>query len=361
MGKKNKEYHKLPGSKKGFIIGRYTLWQSVDHLLHIYSRIGFEDYKRYYFSDVQAIITRKTIAGRVQNGVLAIIFMLCASAAGANHGGWFAFWAALAGVFILLLLINLYRGPTCETKLMTAVQTEKLPSLHRLKSAIKVMDKLSSHIQSVQGRLSREDLDKIPSRRLDDNRNIGASMRAGKAKTAKKHEKGRFHLVLFALLVIGGILTISDLFSAHIIGTILSSVAGICTGIFVIIALVRQHNSDMPYALRTITWITFGFVAISFLGGYVVTMASAFMNPGVAYNQWELYQTISRVSPWENPLLLGFEIFTLCGSFFLGIPGLVMLKQSGRREKDNPITAVVSRHRPVISRKSEARVAGKLS
>ena len=192
MGKKNKEYHKLPGTKKGFIIGRYTLWQGVDHLLHIYSRIGFEDYKRYYFSDIQAIVTRKTIAGRVQNGVLGLSFMLCASAAMANHGGWFAFWAALAGAFSLLLLINLYRGPTCETKLMTAVQTEKLHSLHRLKSAIKVMDKLSSQIQSVQGRLSREDLDKIPSRRLDDNKNNDASLLAGKAKAATKYEKGNF-------------------------------------------------------------------------------------------------------------------------------------------------------------------------
>jgi hypothetical protein len=203
MGKKNKEYHKLPGSKKGFIIGRYTLWQGVDHLLHIYYRIGVEDYKRFYFSDIQAIITRKTIAGRIQNGVLGIIFMLCASVAGLNNGGWFAFWVALAGVLILLLLINLYRGPTCKTKLMTAVQIEKLHSLHRLKNAIKVMDQLASQIQSVQGKLSREDLDKIPSRRLDDKRNKGALRQAGKAKTARGHEKGRFHLVLFALLVIG--------------------------------------------------------------------------------------------------------------------------------------------------------------
>ncbi len=77
MAKKEKEYHKLPGTKKGFLIGKYTLWQGVDHLLHVYSRVGVEDYKRFYFNDIQAIITRKTIAGKVQNAVLG--FFSCFS------------------------------------------------------------------------------------------------------------------------------------------------------------------------------------------------------------------------------------------------------------------------------------------
>ncbi len=150
----NKEYHKLPGTKKGFLVGRYTLWQGVDHLLHVYSRVGVEDYKRFYFNDIQAIITRKTIAGKVQNTVIGFLLLLFTLPAILNVGGWSAFWAVFAGVLLILLLINLYRGPTCETKLLTAVQTEKLHSLHRLKTAFKVMDCLRSHIQSVQGTLS---------------------------------------------------------------------------------------------------------------------------------------------------------------------------------------------------------------
>jgi len=341
MTKKNKEYQKFPGTKKGFLVGRYTLWQGGDHLLHVYSRVGVEDYKRFYFYDIQAIVTRKTVAGKVQNVVLGFLLLLFTLPAILNDGGWSAFWAAFAGVFLLLLLINLYRGPTCETKLLTAVQTEKLHSLHRLKNAFKVMDRLRSHIQSAQGTLSREDLSKIPARRVTDNAANGSSLRGGKSKTTPSHEKGGAHLVLFGLLVLNGVLATSGFLFTHVIVTILSSVAGICMGIFMIIALVKQHTSDISSALRAMTWASLGFISITFIAGYVISVVFTFKNPGIAYNQWELFKSMSSLSPWGNPLVLGFDVFTICGAFFLGIPGLLMLKKSEIRVKKHIATKVL--------------------
>ena len=361
MAKKEKEYQKLPGTKKGFLIGRYTLWQAADHLLHIYSRVGVEDYKRFYFNDIQAIVTRKTITGKVLNFGLGILLLLFTLPAILNDGGWSLFWTALSGVFLILLLINLYRGPTCETKLLTAVQTEKLQSLHRLKNAFKVMDSLGSQIQSVQGRLSREDLGKKPNRLVNSNRAKGPSMKPGKSNTPIRKEKGRAHLILFGLLVMDGMLAITGFFSAHVIATILGAVTGICTGIFVIIALVKQNNSDMPHALQTMTWISLGYVVISFIAGYIITLAAAFKNPGIAYNQWELFQSISHLSPRENPLLLSYEIFTICGALFLGLPGLFMLKRSGHRINETSAKRVAPSHRPVVSAKSAAGVQDQVS
>ena len=361
MTKKAKEYQKLPGTKKCFLIGRYTLWQGVDHLLHVYSRVGLEDYKRFYFNDIQAIITRKTIAGKVQNIVLGFLLLVFTLPAILNDGVWSAFWAAFAGGLLIFLLINLHRGPTCEAKLLTAVQTEKLHSLHRLKNAFKIMDRLRSHIESAQGTLSREDLGKIPARRVNDNAVNGPSLQAGKSKTTPGHEKGRAHLVLFGLLVLDGVLATSGFLFTHVIVTILSSVAGICMGIFVIIALVKQYNSNISNALRAITWACLGFVAITFLAGYVITMVFAFKNPGIAYNQWELFKSISSLSPWENSLVLGFDIFTICGAFFLGISGLFMLKQSVSRVREPKATRVAPSYRPVVSSKAISGLEGKLS
>ena len=351
-----KEYLKLPGTKKGFLIGRYTLWQGADHLLHVFSRIGVEDYKRFYFNDIQAIITRKTIVGKIQNIVLGFLMLILTLPVIFNDGGWSVFWAGFPSFLSILLLINLYKGPTCETKLLTAVQTENLSSLYRLKNAFKVMDRLRPHIQSAQGTFSPEDLDKIPPRRANDNAVKGSSRQAGKLKTAPRHETGRAHLVLFGLLMLYGVLATSGLIFTHVIVTILGSVTGICIGIFVIISLVKQHNSDMPSALRTLTWACLGFVAITFMAGYVVSIVSAFKNPGLAYNQWELFQSISRLSPWENPLVLGLDIFAICGGFFLGIPGLLMLKRSGCKIKEKPVTRVVPLHRSDVSSKPIAEV-----
>ena len=75
MWKKKKIYRRLPGRKKG-IIGIYTLWQGPDHLLTIDSKRFSEDYKRFYYKDIQAIITRKTIHGKIQNLFLGIFYGL---------------------------------------------------------------------------------------------------------------------------------------------------------------------------------------------------------------------------------------------------------------------------------------------
>jgi hypothetical protein len=143
--------------------------------------------------------------------------------------------------------------------------------------------------------------------------------------------------------------------------TILGSVTSICIGIFVIVALVKQHTSDMANALRAITWASLGFIGITFVGGYLVSMVVAFKNPGIMYNQWELFKSMSSLSPWENPLVLGYNIFTICGAFFLGFPGLLMLKQSGSMAREQTATRVVPSYRPAVSNKPIAGVEEKLS
>ncbi|MGD9325240.1 MAG: hypothetical protein PVH85_31360 [Desulfobacterales bacterium] len=361
MTKKEKEYQKIRGIKKGFLIGKYTLWQGGDHLLQVYSRVGVEDYKRFYFNDIQAIITRKTTAGKIQNIVLGLLLLLFTLPAVLNDGGWSAFWATLAAVLLILVLVNLLRGPTCETKLLTAVQTEKLHSLHRLKNAVKVMNRLRSVIQSVQGKLSREDQGKIPVRRVSDNAVKGSSQRTVSLKTLPRQEKGRCHLVLFSLLVLYGGLTSAGFLFNHVIVTFLSAVAAIGMGIFVIIALVKQHNTVMSNTLQVATWASLGFVAIIFVAGYSISVVFAFKNPDLAYNQWELFKAISNLSPWENPLILALDIFAICGGFILGIVGLLTLKQTGNRVKEDSATQAEPLHRPIVSGKTAGGLEEKVS
>ena len=328
MAPKTKEYHKLPGSKKGFLIGKYTLWQGADHLLQVYSRVGVEEYKRFYFNDIQAVITRKTAVGKIQNivmGCLVLIFILPAISL---DGGWFLFYAIVPAAMLLLLLVGLFKGPTCETKLMTAVQTEKLHSLHRLKNTFKVMDRLGIQIQRTQGTLKREELDNVSVRPMANQGSYRQVQQRTFKKISPRHETGRAHLVLFGLLLLDGVLVSLGFFFTHVVLTIISTVASLVMGIFVIVALVKQHDSSMSGSLKAITWASLGFICINFVAGYVISIVFAMQNPGIVYNQWEVFKSMSLLSPWESPLKLSFDIFTLCGVLFLGIPGLYMLYRS---------------------------------
>ncbi len=325
MANKTKEYRKLPGYKKGFLLGQHTLWEGSDHLLQMLSRVGVEEYKRFYYSDIQAVVTRKTISGAIQNIVLACLVLIFALPALNFDGGWSLFYTLVAAGMLILLLVNFYRGPTCETRLMTAVQTEKLHSLHRLKNANKVMDLLRGRIHRSQGALKREALAKTPERHINKpDRSRPAQMRQS-TTSALRNEKGRAHVGLFLLLLLEGILVSAGFFVTHVTLTVISSVAGLCTGICVIVALIKQYDSNIGASLKAITWASLGFICINFVAGYIISLMFAMRNPEVAYNQWEMLKSMSLLSPWESPLKLGFDIFTICGALFLGLPGLLML------------------------------------
>ena len=319
-------YRRLPGKKKGFLIGKHTLWQGADHLLQIYSRLGVEDYKRFYFDDIQAIITRKTIAGKIQNIVIAALAVLFCLFALTSGGDWSYFHGSMAAMILLFLLINVYKGPTCETVLLTAVQTEKLHSLHRLKTAQAVMDQLRSIIEQRQGRIhpamSDQQFDQHSTHQTR-----GYSAQAGRnSPKARKHERGRAHLWLFILLVCDGLIVAAGFMLTHVALTLVGSAVTMLMGICVIMALVKQHESDLRRPLRTLTWATLGYVCFSFIVGYIISMGIAFRHPEILRNQWELFKLLSSTSPWESPLIMTVNIIAISAAVVIGIPGLFMLK-----------------------------------
>ena len=155
-------YRRLPGRglrRQGFIsISRAycTLWLGPDHLLSVDNHVFTEDYKRFYFQDIQAIITQKTQRGTVWNIILAILTGLFGFLALTQKEGMEAeiAWLLVAGLWGLILLLNWLRGPTCICHIFTAVQQETLPSLDRLKKAEKALHILRQHIREAQGEVS---------------------------------------------------------------------------------------------------------------------------------------------------------------------------------------------------------------
>ncbi|MEE4264767.1 MAG: hypothetical protein V2I56_18935 [Desulfobacteraceae bacterium] len=354
MAQNTAGYHKLPGSKKGFLIGKYTLWQGSDHLLQIFSRVGVEEYKRFYFSDIQAVVTRKTAVGTIQNIVVGFLVLLFTLPAIFFEGGWSLFYAIVAAAMFFLLLVGLFKGPTCETKLMTAVQTEKLHTLHRLKIASSVMDSLRVHIHRTQGVLKREALNKMPARIIKNQNTHNQDSSRSSKTTAHHHEKGRAHAGLFGLMLLEGVLVSLGFFFTHVALTIVSSITMLGMGIFVIVALVKQYESNISGSLRAITWVSLGFICINFVAGYIFSIAFAMQNPGIVYNQWEVLKSMSLLSPWESPLKLSFDIFTVSGAVFLGIPGLFMLYRPSSRSKAKATPQAANLRKPAVQRNTEA-------
>src|SRR6266571_2538378 len=157
------EYQRLTWARRrqsGFIAfsaTRSSLWLAKDHLLCIDTTGYTESYKRFYFRDIQAVIIRRTEGWKITAlvlGALAGIFALVAALQGELVGR--IIFGVLAGLLTLAFIIHLALGPSSTCHLRTAVQTEQLPSLNRLRRARHVLNRLRPLIAQAQGQLAPE-------------------------------------------------------------------------------------------------------------------------------------------------------------------------------------------------------------
>jgi hypothetical protein len=162
----DKEYIRLTRARlrfTGFVAAHLTsLWLGKDHLLAIDSIRYVEEYKRFYFRDIQAITIRTTRRRSVWNFVLMLLllFWLAAFVSAFRNLDRAAgiIMAICVAILAVPLLINNILGPTCTVYLRTAVQIEELPSLGRVRRTRKVLARIRLLIAAVQGQLTPEEI-----------------------------------------------------------------------------------------------------------------------------------------------------------------------------------------------------------
>jgi hypothetical protein len=135
--------------------------------------------------------------------------------------------------------------------------------------------------------------------------------------------------MLFLLLLLDAMATLVDLFVTHVAATFAASLVTALVATSAIAALVRQQGSGVSRAVKALTWATIGYVGLMFLLGYVLFIILSIRQPGVARDQWEYFQMVSEMSPFESPFLLAIFIFCIATSLSLGITGTILLGRSG--------------------------------
>lgn len=128
----------------------YTLHMENDHLL---STEGYYSnrYRRFFFKDIQAIFIRKTSTNTWQCAISFIALGFIAVAFLAGGEGIKIATGILGFPFLLFLIVNLIKGPTCECRIKTAVQFERIEPLNRVRKARKVIHRILPQIEFHQG------------------------------------------------------------------------------------------------------------------------------------------------------------------------------------------------------------------
>lgn len=148
-------YIKLPGHGRTWT-GVSRIWLGEDHVLLVLGKTFSETYRRFFFNDIQGIIVRRTNMGKMWNGIWGSFVILFGVLALAVGGVAAIVLSSLAAPFLIALLWNVALGPTCVVHVRTAVQTERVPALGRIRAAKQFIARIEPLIITAQGQLAAD-------------------------------------------------------------------------------------------------------------------------------------------------------------------------------------------------------------
>jgi MFS family permease len=349
-----KEYVKLPGrgnaggwaSFFGISRARCTLWLAKDHLLQAELAYGYvETCKRFYFRDIQALVLIKTKywqIGSVLLGTLTAGFLLLMSLVkwvpkDSNPGAVALF--IVGGVVGVIFVVHLVAGPTCRCYLKTAVREEELPSLRRLRRARKIIARLQPLIETAQGTISQAEVS-AQFQSILQQLNLTGSVAVGQTLpyvAIIRPYRSRMHRNLYCLLLVGALAFALNLFHPSEAVTFFELITQLALVAILVIALIKQDETDLKPALKTLTWVAAGYVTVNMLTGYIIMLATITTHPALNANtntQWGYVRSLATLRPDETPWFFWLLVATAGVSFVLGVWGNLLLGKywSERRE-----------------------------
>ncbi|SJZ38041.1 hypothetical protein SAMN02745119_00349 [Trichlorobacter thiogenes] len=143
------------------MIMRCSLWLGDDHLLSVKSTGYTEDYVRIYLKDLKGIVSQRTKTWMLLNILLGIVVGLCGivilNTNDIFSGGTIALFI-VGTPFLIVFLVNLLKGPTCKTNLLTPLGLVDIPALQRTRKVTRLIQELRPLVAAQQGSMLRSEL-----------------------------------------------------------------------------------------------------------------------------------------------------------------------------------------------------------
>ncbi len=253
------QYRRVAGRTGLFI--RHSLWMGADHLLRVRAHPFAEEYRRYYFRDIQAIVLTELPNTAALYGFIAAAFL--AAITGMLLYSRHPVWASMCGLSAVLLFFLSWRRPTCACYVKTLVSTEKLPALRRIRKAQRAIALVKQEIESVQGRWAGE----TPATHR-------SGIQGAVAHPEFSHYAGAVHWILFAVMLLHVVLSSAVLIFPSTIGGFAVGATNFAILGLAILASLKQLRTDLASGVRwavhlTLCWWGLIMLASMTFGGYM--------------------------------------------------------------------------------------------
>lgn len=284
-------YRKLPGHRRGFVHGS-SVWVGPDHLLAVNSLRFREEYKRYYFRDIQAITiakrprfhlsTRAAVIGYLWLMAFGVLFRF-------PHG---AAIVGAAGIALVATWVYFSALCSCTCRIHTAVSQDRLPSIYRTWIAQRFLQAVEPQISAIQGALEQPPSD-LEAVQIGPRRPIAERVPSPTPPTTVPHRSFSFSLLL-AILMMNALL--SWLALQHVLreSPLISNILALLEIAAAILVLVHRHHRRVSPAQQKLAIATLIGVGLFFYGTIVSTAVVA--GAGAATRQPVDTAAIARVS-----------------------------------------------------------------
>lgn len=137
---------------KGTPFGRSGVFAGDDHLLLVNSTGYAEDYRRFFYNEIEAVTARRTHRRRNIALVAGAFFLLCViplpwmrDPEGIGVLVFFAFFP------FVILIWNQLLGPTVQCAIRTSASLQIIPTVTRLRTYWKFLERIRPLIEGQQG------------------------------------------------------------------------------------------------------------------------------------------------------------------------------------------------------------------
>jgi len=329
-------YRRLPGGKSG-LLRRDTLWLGPDHLLHVRSSRFSEDYRRFYFTDIQALVVQHRPVGNrlavdwvaIGVGVAALTALFLA-----HHAAWGTLFAVVVAAYIWYVL----RREDCEAWVQTAVGTAELPPLCRIRSANRALALIDEQVREAQPAIPVAEL----SRALDTPPPLPVTVEANPPPAPpplpqavdSSRVPSPIYVVAFVLLLIVGVLKMFAALSASSALNVVwvSAASYFAFPVLVILPLIRDGT-------RNIRGSRLGAVLISMVTTGTIGMNAINWASSEANRKMQTAEVRKVYETLENgaPLRIGLAVILLALAIW-GLLAFLTAPGPADRRSDGPLT-----------------------
>ena len=145
--------------RAGSVATYHQMWKAPDHLLLVKETGWAEEYKRFYYTDIQAVVVKQTAAYLIWAIILPILYLFAAGI-GQSVDADTLFYIIAGVLFLVIWSLHLIQGPTCKCWIQTGINKEKLLMFRRVRQVRKFWKMISPILMAAQGEFSLEEMER---------------------------------------------------------------------------------------------------------------------------------------------------------------------------------------------------------